>query len=312
MLFALACSGQSIQICETKRYLIEKNMKTSDNEMEFRRLTAPRAAAVAGILFSLLFATTLILIRTSIPEGLTADPGWVATGAKRINIALFLMPFAGILFLWFIGTVRDRIGRYEDRFFSTLFLGSGLLFLAMVFASMALVGGLVVGYRLSPGTSIDSQVIYYTRAWMIQFSNIYALRMAGVFMFSLGTIWWRTGLMPRWLAGITYILALTLLWVINLSFWVTLLFPAWILIIDVYVLLSKSYLVREKKTTSADTATATKPAAGTVNDADRPEITISNSLDEQLDQIQKLSVAKEQGLITEEEFQAKKRLLLGI
>ena len=68
----------------------------------------------------------------------------------------------------------------------------------------------------------------------------------------------------------------------------------------------------EKKTTSTDTATATKPAAGTVNDADRPEITISNSLDEQLDQIQKLSVAKEQGLLTEEEFQAKKRLLLGI
>ena len=38
----------------------------------------------------------------------------------------------------------------------------------------------------------------------------------------------------------------------------------------------------------------------------------ANSLDDQLVQIQKLSAMKDQGLITEDEFQAKKRQILGI
>ena len=71
---------------------------------------------------------------------------------------------------------------------------------------------------------------------MIQLSNVYALRMASVFMISLGTIWWRTGLMPRWLAVMTCLLALTLLLVINLNLWVSLIFPAWVLLIDLYIL----------------------------------------------------------------------------
>jgi len=47
------------------------------------------------------------------------------------------MPFAGITFLWFIAVVRDGFGRLEDKFFTTVFLGSGLLFLAMMFSATA-------------------------------------------------------------------------------------------------------------------------------------------------------------------------------
>ena len=157
-------------------------------------------------------------------------------GAQRITIALELLPFAGIAFLWFIGVIRDRLGRYEDQFFSTVFFGSGLLFLAMVFVSMAIAGGMIAGYKLNPGITIDSRVIYFGRALMIELNNVYALRMAGVFMISLGTIWLRTGLMPRWLVILTYLLALSLLIIINLSFWVTLIFPIWVLIISLEVL----------------------------------------------------------------------------
>ncbi len=135
----------------------------------------------------------------------------MATGYQRITIALGLMPFAGIAYLWFIGVVRDKLGDYEDRFFSSVFFGSSLLFLGMVFVAMAIVGGLVAGYRLNSGMTMDSQVIYFSRAFMIQLSNVYALRMAGVTMISLATIWIRTGLAPRWLVLVTYTLALILL-----------------------------------------------------------------------------------------------------
>ena len=55
-------------------------------------------------------------------------------------LALNLVPFAGIAFLWFIGVVRDRLGMYEDRFFATIFFGSGILFLAMFFAAATVLG----------------------------------------------------------------------------------------------------------------------------------------------------------------------------
>ena len=49
-----------------------------------------------------------------------------------IRLSLHLVPFA-VAFLWFIGVVRDQLGNVEDRLFSTVFLGGGLLFLAMLF-----------------------------------------------------------------------------------------------------------------------------------------------------------------------------------
>ena len=208
-------------------------MKNSGPDMDYRRLTTPRAAAIAGILFGLLFTTSLILFRSAIPADPYSGTDWIENGAPRIRVAMQLMPFAGIAFLWFIGVVRDRLGRYEDQFFSTVFFGSGLLFLAMVFISVAIAGGMIAGYWLNPGITLDSQVIYFGRSLMVQLSNVYALRMAGVFMLSLGTIWLRTGVMPRWLVILTYLLAAALLIVINLSLWITLIFPVWVMVISV-------------------------------------------------------------------------------
>lgn len=205
-------------------------------DKEFRRLTTPRAAGIAGILFGLLFAASLVLIRTAIPDKLSIETDWVEQGAKRISIALQLVPFAGIAFLWFIGVVRDQLGNFEDKFFSTVFFGSSLLFLAMVFVSIAIAGGILTSYRMDTGEIVGNNIVYFGRALMIQISNIYALRMAGVCMISLGTIWLRTGLMPRWLAVITYLLALTLLFVVNRSLWVTMIFPAWVFMISILIL----------------------------------------------------------------------------
>jgi hypothetical protein len=208
------------------------------NPKEYRKLTTPRSAAVAGILFAVLFSASIILVRTVTPQELTYEVSWLEQGAGRITLAIALMPFAGIAFLWFIGVVRDRLGEYEDRLFATVFFGSSLLFLAMVFVSMAIAGSILAVAQMGTELAISNDIIYFARALMLQISNVYALRMAGVSMISLGTIWWRTGLMPRWMAIITYLLALTLLVIINLNLWVALIFPAWVLLISVYKLVS--------------------------------------------------------------------------
>lgn len=206
------------------------------SDRELRRLSTPRAAAIAGILFGLLFATSLALMREAIPANISTDLTWVQSGAWQISAALAIMPFAGIAYLWFIGVVRDRLGEFEDRFFSSVFYGSSLLFLAMVFVSMAIAGGILTTYSVIEGEMPDYTVIYFGRAVMLHISNVYALRMAGVTMISLATIWLRTSLMPRWLAVVTYSLALALLVVVDYSLWITLVFPAWVFLISLFIL----------------------------------------------------------------------------
>jgi hypothetical protein len=99
-------------------------------------LNTPRAAAVAGILFSVFLIAGLVLFRLSVRADPLEAGAWLKTSSNTVALGLNVVPFAGIAFLWFIGVLRDRLGEFEDRFFSTVFLGSGLLFLAMLWASI--------------------------------------------------------------------------------------------------------------------------------------------------------------------------------
>ena len=202
-----------------------------------RPLNSPRAAALAGVLFAVLFATALALLRSALPDTLATDEEWLTdAAATRISIALGLVPFAGIAFLWFMGVVRDRLKDAEDQLFSSVFIGSGLLFLAMVFVSSAIAGGIIATAPLIADEQARSEITTFGRSVMLQISNVYALRMAGVLLISLATMWLRTGVMPRWLAFITYAVALVLLVVTTLSVWVTLIFPAWVLGVSILIL----------------------------------------------------------------------------
>src|SRR5262249_3806194 len=200
------------------------------------KLKTPRAAAVAGILFTVLFTSSYILIRLSIPGNPAASGTWLKDRASTVALALSLLPFAGIAFLWFIGVVRDRMGHLEDQFFSTVFFGSGLLFLAMTFVSAALAGGVLTTYALEPSKLIDSGMYTLVRTVMYRITNVYPSRRDGVLMISLVTISVRPRLMPRWLAFLTYALALGLLLIISSSLWVTLIFPAWVGVVSAYIL----------------------------------------------------------------------------
>jgi hypothetical protein len=201
-----------------------------------KALTTPRAAAFAGILFALLYGTSLVLVRLAVPEEVAADGEWLAANGRRISLALNLVPYSGIAFLWFIGVLRDRLGELEDRFFATVFLGSGLLFLAMIFVGAALAGGVLLSYERWPEALLASPTYTYSRAVMYLVLNTYAVRMSAVFMISLGTIWLRTGSMHRAWVYVTYALALALLVVTGRSLWFGLIFPAWVLGVSVLIL----------------------------------------------------------------------------
>jgi hypothetical protein len=82
------------------------------------RLKTPRAAAIAGIVFSILFIISLAFIRLSVSANPDDAGTWLSNSGKSVPLDLNLLPFAGIAFLWFIGVLRDRMGAIEDRFSS--------------------------------------------------------------------------------------------------------------------------------------------------------------------------------------------------
>jgi hypothetical protein len=208
------------------------------------RLRTPRAAALAGIVFALLLGTVYVLLRMSIPSD-PDDSAWLNERASYVRVGLGLVPFAGIAFLWFMGVVRDRIGDNEDRLFSTVYTGSGLLFLAMLFVSAAGAGSLLETYAGLGEVMVDSGLYTYGRDVVFQISNVYSIRMAAVFMFSLGTVGIRTGSMPLWLNVLTYVLAVSLLLVIGYSLWIALAFPAWVLVVSLYFLITNLQSTRQ-------------------------------------------------------------------
>ena len=208
-----------------------------DTTITRARLTTPRAAAVAGILFSVLLITSLVLIRLAVPANPQDAGDWLTYSSRTVNLALNLLPFAGIAFLWFIGVVRDRLGTHEDRFFATVFLGSGLLFLAMLFTSAAVAGGTISIYGQTPGMLIESGVYTFGRAVTYEIMNVYTMKMAGVFMITTSTLSLRTGIIPRWMAILGLALALFLLLSLGFFYWAPLIFPLWVLLISLHILL---------------------------------------------------------------------------
>jgi hypothetical protein len=203
-----------------------------------QRLRAPKAAAIAGICFSVLLIVSFWLFRLSVPADPLEAGAWLRTNSEEVALALNLVPFAGISFLWFIGVLRDRLGDREDRFFATVFLGSALLFVAMLFTAAAIVGALILETSaLKSGDPINSSTFGFARALAYIIINVYAIKMAGVFMISISTIAIWTGIAPRWIAVIGYCLAAVLLIGSYYISWCFIVLPAWVLLVSIYIMI---------------------------------------------------------------------------
>jgi hypothetical protein len=211
------------------------------------RATAPKAAAIAGIVFSLLLFSSLVLLLNAISGEVNLNEIQFSANRQKVQIAINLIPFASIAFLWFVGVVRDRFGDQEDQFFSTVFIGSGLLFIAMLFVSSSVVGSF---FLLSESKA--SQIItsgYYDVGLIVARETMtnYGIRMAGVFMISTSSLFIRTRVIPRWLAWLGVSLAAIMILrigYINRLGWVFLSFPLWVLLVSVYILVDN---YRKKK-----------------------------------------------------------------
>jgi hypothetical protein len=200
-----------------------------------RALVAPRGAAIAGVIFSILTIVALVLIRYAVPTDLSVPGDWLTEPDRQsaLRFALDLVPFAGIAFLWFVGVLRNRLGELEDQLFATVFLASGLLFVACLFGAAAVTRAMVESVVIG---NTDNQTYYFGRRVSDALLNLFGMKMAGVFMFSTCTIGMRTAIVPRWVALLGYACALMLLVVIANWRWITLVFPIWMLLVSAQIL----------------------------------------------------------------------------
>ena len=209
-------------------------------------LRTPRAAAIAGVVFSVLLFAVFLLMRHSVPRDPLETGAWLQTGATNVVVALNLVPFAGIAFLWFVGALRDKLGQREDQFFATVFLGSAFLLLAMLFAAAAVVGAIILAFHAAPEILANSATFYFGRGLAYGMVNIYVVKTASVFMITTSTIGVYTGFTPRWLALGGYAVAAALLLGSYFFDWSILVFPVWVLLISVSILADENVATRAR------------------------------------------------------------------
>jgi hypothetical protein len=161
---------------------------------------------------------------------------WLKAWSAVATVVLILVPFAGIAFLWFTGVMRDLVGDLEDQFFATVFLGSGLILVAMLFTWGAAFGALFGTYAAVPGKSGGSDVFVYGSVFMNQIIGNYFLRMAAVYMMSIASLWTRTDVVSRWLIIVTYVVGLGFLLFASALRPARFIFPLWVLLVSIYIL----------------------------------------------------------------------------
>ncbi|WP_030293775.1 hypothetical protein [Streptomyces katrae] len=192
-----------------------------------QNLSTPKAAGLAGVVFAVLLAAAMVLARLALPEGGGGDQVEIAPGRRgELQWAMELVPFAGIAFLWFMGALRQHTGDAEDRFIATVFLGSGLVFVACLFGAVA-----------AAGTVLEAEdPTGFGRHFAYTLLTTYGMRMAAVFVLATSTIGRKLRVFPRPLVMVGTVAGLLLLVVGSNLPWCELVFPAWALLLSLYIL----------------------------------------------------------------------------
>jgi len=211
-------------------------MVDMDESRLVREVRTPRSAAIAGMIFAVILGAVIVLLHSAAPAQAEASSTWITDPARRqaLSASIALIPFAGIAFLWFIGVIRARLGEREDKFLATVVLGSGLLFVAMLFSAGAVIAAALILADGIGGISAETQRL--TAALATVLLGQFGARMAAVFALSVTTIGLRTRVVPRWLAAIGYLTGVSLLLSPPLPHWAQLLFPGWVLVLSVQIL----------------------------------------------------------------------------
>jgi hypothetical protein len=206
-----------------------------------------RMAGASGAVFAVLFTVGLVLLQQT-PDLAAPDAEYVAfytpgSGNVLVALGLYIVPFAGIACLWHMIATRTLLQVLRPGSWSQiphwLHLASGVLFVAMLYSGAAAVGAVAL---LSQFSNIPAPAPDVTRAlssvgYALVF--VYGVRAAGMYMITTTGLARLAGVMPRWLAAVSYLIAAFLLVSVTFHPAILLVFPAWVLVMSVLLLVRR-------------------------------------------------------------------------
>lgn len=213
-------------------------MTTSAAQSPPEGIDVRRAAtrtALLGIAFAILvLASYLILTRAPGIEASNEEYMEFYSSSDRrwaIVAGLYLMPFAGIAFLWFVVLLRMWISKSAtrvDELFSNVQLVSGIIYLALFFASAASISVLAASAEFS-SASIDPETArsFTHLGWGLVL--VFSMRMAAIFVITTSSLARRHGFLPTWFVVLGYLVGLFLLLSAVLTTLLILVLPLWVL-----------------------------------------------------------------------------------
>jgi hypothetical protein len=214
------------------------------------RIRSIEAAAVAGLVFAVLSFVSFLLLNSP-PDPAAPDSeiiAWYSDPANRamLTLGLSLSVVSAISFLWFVAVIRRRVGDREDRFFATVFLGSGVLLTGVMLVGSATLASGAVTADLADGRVPDASVLNALNGMGTTLLLLVLLRIQAVFVVSTSTLALRSNAFSRWLSYFGYGIALVMFFMPILTEPIGLAFPIWVAILSIALLIRKSDIVPER------------------------------------------------------------------
>jgi hypothetical protein len=203
----------------------------------------PRFAAVMGIAFAVLFVAAMVTVN-GVPHlsAPVADYGAFYDGSGNTlvtAVAIYLVPLAGIAFLWFavaLRSVLDALESHPPAIAHGLNLLSGVLFVALLFAGTAALATPVLLTTIGGGAPLDPEIARGLSALGYGLVFLFSVRGAGMFALTTTTMLRGAGVMPRGAAVVSYLMATWLLLTATDHPASLLVLPAWVLLVAVVLL----------------------------------------------------------------------------
>ena len=214
-------------------------------------LRSIEAAAVAGLVFAVTSTTSLILL--NVPPDLSGPDSevaaWYSDAANRasLTIGLSLSIVSAVSFLWFVAVIRRRVGDREDRFFATVFLGSGVLLTGVMLVGSAALASPAVTIDLADGRVPDASTLAVMSGFGTTLMLVVLLRVQAVFVVSTSTLALRSSAFSRWLSYLGYGIALVMFFMPILTDPVGLAFPMWVGILSIALLVRRSEIIPDRE-----------------------------------------------------------------
>jgi hypothetical protein len=201
------------------------------------------AAALAGVAYSVL--TVLALIRLSrfpsLDLGDEELAAWFDDDAHQAWLigALSLASIGSIAFLWFVAVIRRRLGDLEDKFFSTVFLGSGIVYVAVWLVGAGALAAPAVAMVQLDAAAVSPASASLAGGIGSSLILVVAPRLQAVFIFSTSTVIMQSQVLPSWLAILGYVSGLMLFVFPLVTQPAGLVFPAWVFIVSVVMMVKR-------------------------------------------------------------------------